>query len=192
MDAAQTVVAANIWNTTLSFTFLVCGLLLVVIARQSKKAGNTYGATSTALSGIIVIFLAFVNNVWGLFPTGHYDGYPFNAFYLWWFGGLTIVYFLYAANVWRHDKKEMGTSPDDQDEYWRMFHEQDTSLYQADISVKMEGMRKAFHLAGFLLVIAYYGLGFIGTIKTRLVTCSCSGPKVCIPISRMTPKRCGI
>jgi len=166
LDAAQTAVAADIWNTILSFTFLICGLLLIVIARQSKKAGNTYGTVSTGISAVIVLFLAFVNNVWGLFPTGNYKGYPFNAFYMWWFGGVAIVYLWYAASVWRKDTKEKRKSPDDLDEYWRLFHEQDTSLYQADISVKMEAMRKAFHLAGLLLVVAYYGLGFIGPVTT--------------------------
>ncbi len=174
MDLAQTIIAAEIWNTMLTFTFFFSGIFLAAIARRAYKAGNTYGAVSTALSSVIILFFSFVNNVWGLFPGkqgvlesqpgGLEGGYPLNAFFMWWVGGILIVYLGYAAKIRLKDKKEARQHRDDQDAYWQMFQSQDKGLYQADISVKMEGMRKAFHLAGLLLVASYYGLGFIGPV----------------------------
>ncbi len=174
MDLAQAIVAAKIWNTMLTFTLFFSGIFLAAVARRAYKAGNTYGAVSTALSSIFILFFSFVNNVWGLFPGiqgaledqpgGLEGGYPLNAFFVWWIGGTLAVYLGYAAKMRLKDKKEARLHRDDQDAYWEMFRTQDKSLYQADISVKMEGVRKAFHLAGLLLVASFYGLGFIGPV----------------------------
>ncbi len=167
MDLTQTIVIAKIWNTLLTFTFFLSGIFLLAITRRAYKAKNTYGVVSTALSAILVLFFAFVNNVWGLFPgkPGYLEGgYPFNAFFMYWVGGLLAVYLGYAIIIRRKDQKEARQHRDDQDAYWEMFQNQDKDLYQADISVKMEGFRKAFHLAGLLLVAAFYGLGFIGPV----------------------------
>ncbi len=171
MDLAQAIVAAKIWNTMLSFTLFFSGIFLAAVARRAYKAGNIYGTVSTALSSILILFFSFVNNVWGLFPGkpgSLVGGYPINSFFMWWIGGTLAVYLGYAARIRLKDKKDARQHRDDQDAYWELFRNQDKSLYQADISVKMEGVRKAFHLAGFLLVAAYYGLGFIGPV-TELV-----------------------
>ena len=167
MDLSQAVVAAKIWNTMLTFTLFLSGVFLVAVARRARNANNTYGAVSTAISAILIFLFAFVNNVWGLFPgkDGSLEGgYPLNAFFIWWVGIILAVYLGYTFKVWRKDQKEARQHRDDQDAYWELFRNQDKNLYQADISVKMEGVRKAFHLAGLLLVASFYGLGFIGPV----------------------------
>ncbi|MBD3353266.1 MAG: hypothetical protein GF364_17430 [Candidatus Lokiarchaeota archaeon] len=132
-----------LWNTILTFFLLISAVILFQISIKGYKIKNTYGATSTLISAVILLLLSFYNNVYGLFP------WPYNGFFTWWAGILLILY----VGFWGVMKiKEKGESVNNQKNNFYA----DKNFYQDEISLKMEYYRKSFHLAGFLIILAFY------------------------------------
>ena len=97
--------------------------------------------------------------------------YPFTGFMVWWIGMILIVNLIFTTII-RIDVKKMrievkNGNKEGEDireksvlrRYIRRMTVEDP--YMEEIPFKMEVIRKSFHLSGFLLVIAYYGIAYL-------------------------------
>ena len=152
----------SLYNTTLSLFFFVLMSLMYYIGVKGYRAKNSYGGISSILCGICFLINGYYNSVIGFFA------YPFMGFMVWWIGMILIVNLIFTSII-RIDVKKMrlevkngnkeGENSRDKSvlrRYIRRMTEEDP--YREEIPFKMEVIRKSFHLTGFLLVIAYYGI----------------------------------
>ncbi|MFX1394536.1 MAG: hypothetical protein ACFFAH_13300 [Promethearchaeota archaeon] len=130
------------------------------IALRGYKANNNYGGSSTFICGIFFIIFGFYNLLLGFFP------FPFNGFMIWWIGIILFFYIGFALiikNVIKKlDNKELNSDKSKNsrlEKYVLLMIKENP--YKQDISIKMETIRKSFHLAGFLFIFAYFGFFFI-------------------------------
>ncbi|MHA1476936.1 MAG: phosphatidate cytidylyltransferase [Promethearchaeota archaeon] len=166
---------AILYNTTLSLFFFVLMSLMYYIGVKGYRAKNSYGGISSILCGICFLIYGYYNSVIGFFS------YPFTGFMVWWIGLILIVNLIFTTII-RRDIKKMrivvkNGNKEGEDireksvlrRYIRRMTVEDP--YMEEIPFKMEVIRKSFHLSGFLLVIAYYGIislisdGIIGMIQ---------------------------
>lgn len=140
----------TIWNTILTFFLFTCGILLLYISIQGIKYKNTYGAISTLLTCIILFFFAMASSVFGILP------WPYNGFFTYWMVPIISLYLLFWFIVKYKELKNQNKSNDSKEESDLPDPFADRNLYQKEISLKMEFYRKAFHLAGFLILLSYY------------------------------------
>jgi len=142
--------------------FFVLMSLMYYIGVKGYRAKNSYGGISSILCGICFLINGYYNSVIGFFA------YPFMGFMVWWIGLILIVNLIFTSII-RIDVKKMrlevkngnkeGENSRDKSvlrRYIRRMTEEDP--YREEIPFKMEVIRKSFHLTGFLLVIAYYGI----------------------------------
>ncbi len=152
----------SLYNTTLSLFFFVLMSLMYYIGVKGYRAKNSYGGISSILCGICFLINGYYNSVIGFFA------YPLMGFMVWWIGIILIVNLIFTSII-RIDVKKMrlevkngnkeGENSRDKSvlrRYIRRMTEEDP--YREEIPFKMEVIRKSFHLTGFLLVIAYYGI----------------------------------
>lgn len=133
----------HFWNTLLSIFLLSCAIILSYISFIGFKIKNNYGGASTLMCSVILYFFGFYNIGNSIFP------WPYNAYFTFW----TIPLLLFHTSFWyviKRREKKAGKYSIPNDDY----------LYPDDIPFKMELFRKFFHLAGFLLVLCFYGYGF--------------------------------
>jgi len=155
----------SLYNTTLSLFFFVLMSLMYYIGVKGYRAKNSYGGISSILCGICFLTFGYYNSVIGFFT------YPFMGFMVWWIGIILIVNLIFTSII-RIDVKKMrlevkngkkeGENTREKSvlrRYIRKMTEEDP--YREEIPFKMEVIRKSFHLTGFLLVIAYYGIGYL-------------------------------
>jgi dolichol kinase len=166
---------AILYNTTLSLFFFVLMSLMYYIGVKGYRAKNSYGGISSILCGICFLIYGYYNSVIGFFS------YPFTGFMVWWIGLILIVNLIFTTII-RRDIKKMrivvkNGNKEGEDireksvlrRYIRRMTVEDP--YMEEIPFKMEVIRKSFHLSGFLLVIAYYGIislisdGIIGMLQ---------------------------
>ncbi len=151
-------IVAGLYNTTFSLFLFLIAFLMFFIAYKGYKANNRYGGTSTIVSGIIFLIFAYYNNLFWFFP------YPFAGFIIWWVGiilGVLLTFSMLIRNVVKkmgEERLESTPQKDKKQPPLRRFVELMTSEnpYKDQISIKMEGVRKSFHLAGLLFVFAYF------------------------------------
>jgi dolichol kinase len=135
------------------------------IGVKGYRAKNSYGGISSILCGICFLIYGYYNSVIGFLT------YPFMGFMVWWIGIILIVNLIFTTII-RIDVKKMrievkngnkeGENIRDKSvlrRYIRRMTEEDP--YREEIPFKMEVIRKSFHLTGFLLVIAYYGIAYL-------------------------------
>ncbi|TXT61423.1 MAG: conserved membrane protein of unknown function [Promethearchaeota archaeon] len=158
-------VIVEIYSTTLTFFFFAIGFLLFFVSYKGKKAKNRYGAISTIICGGFFLIFGFYNNIFGFFP------YPFTGWMVWWIGIMLSINLIFAFLIHRaytkiNDNKSANITPGNDKEcdsflvaYLKKRGAQES--YRENISIKMESIRKSFHLAGLLMVLAYYGFFFI-------------------------------
>ena len=137
------------------------------IAIKGFKANNNYGGSSTIACGFLFLIFGFYNLFFGFLL------YPYTGFMIWWIGIILIVYFAFALIVKNLIKKmehEKLNSNDMKDSRLRRFVILMTqeNPYKEKISIKMETVRKAFHLAGILFILSYFGFFFLFPL-TRIV-----------------------
>lgn len=155
----------SLYNTTLSLFFFVLMSLMYYIGVKGYRAKNSYGGISSILCGICFLIYGYYNSVIGFLT------YPFMGFMVWWIGIILIVNLIFTTII-RIDVKKMrievkngnkeGENIRDKSvlrRYIRRMTEEDP--YREEIPFKMEVIRKSFHLTGFLLVIAYYGIAYL-------------------------------
>ncbi|MHA1373865.1 MAG: hypothetical protein ACTSR7_06190 [Promethearchaeota archaeon] len=160
-------IVAGLYNTTLSFSFFILGLLMFYIATKGLRAKNQYGAISTTVCGVCFIIFGYYNSLTPFFP------FPYNGYMVWWIGMILILNIIFATIIKRFIKgmkndlraeEEQGTSSLRR-YIIRMTHH---DPYGGNISIRMEIIRKTFHLSGILILVAYAGFFFIPPI-TQIV-----------------------
>lgn len=159
-------VIAGLYETTFSLFFFLIGFLMFYIAILGYKSNNRYGGTSTIICGILFIVFGYYNSLFGFLP------YPYNGFMVWWIGiifGIYIAFALVIREVYKKMEKREALNQNDKKKTILMkFIDSMTKEdpYQECISIKMEGVRKSFHLAGLLFLLSYFGFFFIPPITT--------------------------
>jgi len=157
---------SNVYNTTLSFFFFILALVFFYIATKGMRAKNKYGAVSTAVCGGAFIIFGYYNSVFGFFP------YPYSGFMVWWIGfnvALNLI-FSYAVRrdirLMRDEGVPLSKNRTRLINYiLRMTR---TDPYSKEISLRMEIIRKSFHISGLLVLVAFYGFFFIPPV-TQLI-----------------------
>jgi dolichol kinase len=127
----------------LSIFLFVSAFILSYISFIGFKIKNNYGGASTLACSLILYFFGFYNIGNSIFP------WPYNAYFTFWTIPLLLFHTLFWYVMKRREKK-VGKLRIPNDDY----------AYPDDIPFKMELFRKFFHLAGFLLVLCFYGYGF--------------------------------
>jgi len=148
----------EVYNLTLSFSFILLMFLMLHIGRKGYKAANRYGGVSTIICGFCFLIFGYYNSIVRFFP------YPYNGFMVWWIGIILFINLIFFMTIKREIKKismenleeplEGGKRPVLRRYIERMTKE---NPYIEEITFKMELIRKSFHLTGLLLVLAYFG-----------------------------------
>ncbi len=152
----------SLYNTSLSLFFFVLMSLMYYIGVKGYRAKNSYGGISSILCGICFLIYGYYNSVVGFFS------YPFMGFMVWWIGLILIVNLIFTTII-RRDIKKMRIEVKKENKEGENIREKsvlrryirrmtEENPYVEEIPFKMELVRKSFHLSGFLLVIAFYGI----------------------------------
>ncbi|MFX0137588.1 MAG: hypothetical protein ACFFDN_28375 [Candidatus Hodarchaeota archaeon] len=150
-------VISNMYNVTLSLSFLILMILMLHIGYRGIKANNRYGGISTIICGLCFLIFGFYNLLIGFFH------YPYNGFMVWWIGInllVSAIFFKLIKRVVNKIKVENDNIELNKRKYVltryvvRLTKE---NPYREEITFKMELIRKSFHLMGFLLVVGYFG-----------------------------------
>ena len=155
-------ITAAAYNWTFTIFFFVLTVLMVVIARRGYKSGNLYGCVSTLVCGSLFLILGLYNMTIGFLP------YPYNGYMVWWIGIILSIYLGFGLFVKRiiknleTGKKKASGKQSPLAKYVELVRKENP--YQEQISIKMEGVRKSFHLVGLLIPLAYFGFFFIPPI----------------------------
>ncbi|MEJ2295661.1 MAG: hypothetical protein P8Y23_12965, partial [Candidatus Lokiarchaeota archaeon] len=172
MDAYWTFID-GIYNTSLSLFFFTLMFLMLSIGLKGWRANNRYGGVSSVICGICFLLFGFYNSLFRFYP------YPYNGFMMWWILFNLVMNVIFALTVKRTIKKMKSDSGIANKEgnnskktsilrrYILRMTKEDP--YQEDITLKMELIRKSFHLTGFLVLIAYYGLFIIPPV-TQIIS----------------------
>lgn len=161
----------EVYNVTLSLSFFILALLMFYIGRKGYKLNNRYGGISSILCGVCYIIFGYYNSLVRFFP------YPYNGFMVWWIGIILLVNFSFFKLIKREIKKtelknESSVIENEKKTLLARYVERLTkeNPYKEKITLKMEFIRKSFHLSGFLLVLAYFGfLPFLFPV-TRIIS----------------------
>ena len=148
----------NIYNLTLTLSFLILMILMFHIGRKGIKVNNRYGGISTIICGICFLIFGLYNSIVRFFPS------PYNGFMVWWIGIILLVSFSFFAIIKREVRKMESETEDvnlkgEKKPILKRYIERMTkeNPYREDITFKMELIRKSFHLMGLLLLLAYFG-----------------------------------
>ena len=160
-------IVAGFYNTTLSLSFFILGFIMFYIATKGLKAKNHYGAISTTVCGVCFIIFGYYNSLALFFP------FPYNGYMVWWIGMILILNITFAIISKRFLKgmiSDLGIDEEQGTSSLRRYIIRMTQHdpYGGEISIRMEIIRKTFHLSGILILIAYYGFLFIPPI-TQIV-----------------------
>ncbi|TFG08513.1 MAG: hypothetical protein EU539_02185 [Promethearchaeota archaeon] len=138
---------------------------MFVIASKSYGVRNRYGGSSTFVCGLFFILFGFFNFLIGYVP------YPYNGFMVWWIAivmGVNVAFVLIIRHVGRQlysKKEELEPRENMVQRKWSLksyvVKMTEKDIYKDCVSIKMEVVRKSFHLAGFLFLFAYFGFFFI-------------------------------
>lgn len=162
----------RVYNTTFSLFFFIIAILMVHIAIKGYKANNRYGGYSTIACGVLFLFFGYYNSIIGYFP------FPYNGFFVWWIGMILFVNFVFSLIIRKivrkmeEEKLNLNNSNVKKlkksvlRKYIKMMTKENP--YKEKISLKMEYIRKSFHLLGLLIALAYFGFFFIPPL-TELV-----------------------
>ncbi len=160
----------EVYNVTLSLSFFVLAFFAFSIGRKGYKLKNRYGGISTFLCGVCFIIFGYFNSVVKFFV------YPYNGFMVWWIGITLLINYLFFRMIKKEIKKtemksENSLIGNENKSLIRRYVERMTKMnpYSEKITIRMELIRKSFHLTGFLLVLAYFGLPFLYPV-TRIIS----------------------
>ncbi|MGV9171519.1 MAG: diacylglycerol/polyprenol kinase family protein [Promethearchaeia archaeon] len=158
-------IVAGIYNTTFTLFFFLLAFLMFFVAYRGYKAKNNYGGSSTTFSAIIFIIFGYYNSIFGFLP------YPYNGYMIWWIGiilGIFIAFALAIKKISEDMEKQKHIEGEVKDTALRRFvrYIRNNETYQESISIKMEGIRKSFHLAGLLFLLSFFGFFFIPPVTT--------------------------
>jgi dolichol kinase len=163
-------VVDSLYNITLSLAFFTLMFLLFYIGVRGFRNKNKYGGVSTVVCGICFLIFGYFNAIGRFFP------YPYNGFMVWWIMFTMIFSFSFMGIIKRVKNKmalegsqnilQEGRKP-----ILRRYINRMTkgNPYRAEITFKMELVRKSFHLMGLLLVLAYFGFFNLLFPVTRII-----------------------
>ncbi|MFX0005377.1 MAG: hypothetical protein ACFFA7_01540 [Promethearchaeota archaeon] len=163
-------VVDSLYNITLSLAFFTLMFLLFYIGVKGFRNKNKYGGVSTVVCGICFLIFGYFNAIGRFFP------YPYNGFMVWWIMFIIIFSFSFMGIIKRIKNKmalegsqnilEEGRKP-----ILRRYIDRMTkgNPYRAEITFKMELVRKSFHLMGLLLILAYFGFFSLLYPVTRII-----------------------
>ena len=63
-------IVAGMYNTTLTMFLFFIAFCMFFIAIKGFKSENRYGGSSTFLSGVVFVFFAYYNTLFGFLPGG--------------------------------------------------------------------------------------------------------------------------
>jgi dolichol kinase len=163
----------GLYNTTFSLFFFLLAIIMFYIASKGLKARNRYGAISTAVCGIAFVIFGYYNSV------ASFLRYPYNGFMVWWIAIILILNVSFSQVI-RREINQMKSEAENSETLCEVDRSESVlrryiyrmrceDPYAEDISVRMEIIRKSFHLTGLLILVAYYGLIFIPPV-TQLVS----------------------
>ena len=152
----------SLYNTTLSLFFFVLMSLMYYIGVKGYRAKNRYGGISSILCGICFLFFGYYNSVIGFLK------FPWMGFLVWWIGVILIINLIFTTII-RKDIKKMRREEKNRNNIGENTREKSVlrryirrmtkeNPYVDEIPFRMEIIRKSFHLSGFLVLIAYYGV----------------------------------
>jgi dolichol kinase len=149
----------SFYNTSLTLVFFSLAFLLLFIGFKGYKSNNKYGASSTIICSFFLISFGYFNSILNLLPL------PYNGFLIWWICIISTIFIGFGLYI-RMIKRRiiMGKIEDESSkiiQYIKKLAEKENSSYQDKISIKMEVIRKSFHLTGILIILAYFGFFFI-------------------------------
>ena len=156
------VFVASLYNTTLSLFFFVLMSLMYYIGVKGYRAKNRYGGISSILCGICFLIFGYYNSVVGFLP------FPWMGFLVWWIGVILLINLIFTTII-RKDIKKMRREEKNGSSIGENAREKSVlrryirrmtkeNPYRDEIPFRMEIIRKSFHLSGFLLLVAYYGV----------------------------------
>lgn len=161
-------IVAGLYNTTLSLFFFLLAFFMFLIAYKGYKADNKYGSSSTTSCGIIFLIFGYYNNIFWFLP------FPFSGYMIWWIGIILAIFTVFGLII-RNVSKKIDSEKENnleaaKDSKLRRFVNmmREENPYKETISIKMEGVRKSFHLAGLLFLLSYFGFFFIPPV-TQIV-----------------------
>ena len=149
----------EIYNLTLSFSFFIFMFIVFYIGRKGYKAGNRYGGVSSIICGVCFLIFGLFNSIVRFFP------YPYNGFMVWWIGIILFVNSFFFILI-KKEKRKMSmedlkkTLEGEKKSILRRYVERMTKENPYDreeITLKMELIRKSFHLTGLLIALGYFG-----------------------------------
>jgi dolichol kinase len=154
-------IVAGIYESAFGLILYIVASIMIYIGIRGIKVNkgkkkNIYGSVSTLICGISWVFFAIYNSIVGLFT------YPFNGFMVWWIGIIFIIFAtfgLFVRKVSRstdfkeavHSDKELSKI----ELFIKKIRRKET--YKDEIPIKMEIIRKSFHLTGLVFIFAYIG-----------------------------------
>ncbi|MFW9938922.1 MAG: hypothetical protein ACFFD5_14835 [Candidatus Thorarchaeota archaeon] len=166
-------VIEGLYNTTFSLFFFLLAILMFFIARKGYRSDNQYGCISTSLTALLFIVFGYFNSIRPFFP------FPYSGFFVWWIGFNIIFNAIFFWMIKRVKKKislkkgnindKMGINEKESILERYILRMTKENPYREDISLKMEYIRKSFHLMGLLILVAYYGFFFIPPV-TQLIS----------------------
>ncbi|MFW9825676.1 MAG: phosphatidate cytidylyltransferase, partial [Candidatus Thorarchaeota archaeon] len=102
--------------------------------------------------------------------------YPYNGFMVWWIGIVLLTNLIFSTMIKREIKRmelnnDSNVNLEGKKPLLRRYIERMTkeNPYREEITLKMEYIRKSFHLTGLLLILAYFGLPFMYPV-TRIIS----------------------
>ncbi|MBY9008057.1 MAG: hypothetical protein KGD63_15050 [Candidatus Lokiarchaeota archaeon] len=148
-------IVPGIYNTTLTYFFFIISFLMFYIVYKGYKE-NRYGSSSTLVCAILFIFFAYYNSIKGI---AHY---PYNGFMVWWVGIMLIVFLSFSLFIRKISKNidfdNLPSNTKDMSLIKRyIIAMKKENPYREQISMKMEAIRKVFHLGGLLFAVAIFG-----------------------------------
>jgi dolichol kinase len=145
--------------------FLVLAVLMYYIGYRGFKSNNQYGGSSTIICGFFFVFFGFYNIFFGFLL------YPFNGFMIIWMIIVLTSNLIFAGIIYHILKKikngEFKLEKDklDESKKWSLYNYillmTQENPYHESIPLKMETIRKSFHLLGFLFLLGFFGFCFV-------------------------------
>ncbi|NVM16139.1 MAG: phosphatidate cytidylyltransferase [Candidatus Lokiarchaeota archaeon] len=152
----------SLYNVTLSLFFFVLMSLMYYIGVKGYRAKNRYGGISSILCGVCFLIFGYYNSVIGFLT------FPWNGFLVWWIGMILIINLIFTTIIRKNIEKmrreeksrtNIGETTREKSVLRRYIRRMTKeNPYRDEIPFRMEIIRKSFHLSGFLLLVAYYGV----------------------------------
>ncbi|TXT56163.1 MAG: conserved membrane protein of unknown function [Promethearchaeota archaeon] len=152
---------AFLYRIAFAVILYVVGALMGYIGIKGIKGNrgatkNIYGSISTLVCGLAWGFFALYNTISEIFT------FPFDGFIVMWIGGIFIIFASFGLLVRKishgTDFKKSNDSNHELSKieiFIKKIRRKET--YKDEIPIKMEIIRKSFHLTGLVFIIGYFG-----------------------------------